>query len=70
MKTQNIKNTLINSDSDIINKKEVLDALYLDFVNIFLDLTKLLRKGEKTKLSSIDKQIEDISGNFSENRTN
>ena len=42
--TQNIKNTLY-SDGDLI-KKEILGALnlYLDFVNIFLDLIKLLGK--------------------------
>ena len=42
--TQNIKNTLYNNE-DLI-KKEILGALnlYLDFVNIFLDLIKLLGK--------------------------
>ena len=42
--TQNIKNTLY-SDGDLV-KKEILGALnlYLDFVNIFLDLIKLLGK--------------------------
>ena len=42
--TQNIKNTLY-SDGDLI-KKEILGALnlYLDFVNIFLDLIKLFGK--------------------------
>jgi hypothetical protein len=42
--TQNIKNTL-HDDGDLI-KKEILGALnlYLDFVNIFLDLIKLLGK--------------------------
>ncbi len=43
--TQNIKNTLMYSDGDLI-KKEILGALnlYLDFVNLFLDLIKLLGK--------------------------
>ena len=43
--TQNIKNTLMYDDGDLI-KKEILGALnlYLDFVNIFLDLIKLLGK--------------------------
>ena len=42
--TQNIKNTLYG-DGDFI-KKEILGALnlYLDFVNLFLDLIKLLGK--------------------------
>ena len=42
--TQNIKNTIYD-DGDLI-KKEILGALnlYLDFVNIFLDLIKLLGK--------------------------
>jgi len=42
--TQNIKNTLFG-EGDII-KKEILGALnlYLDFVNLFLDLIKLLGK--------------------------
>ena len=42
--TQKVKNTLYD-DGDII-KKEILGALnlYLDFVNIFLDLIKLLGK--------------------------
>jgi FtsH-binding integral membrane protein len=42
--TQNIKNTLYD-DGDL-TKKEVLGALnlYLDFVNLFLDLIKLLGK--------------------------
>ena len=42
--TQNIKNTLY-SDGDLI-KKEIIGALnlYLDFVNIFLDLIKLFGK--------------------------
>ena len=42
--TQNIKNTLYD-DGDLI-KKEILGALnlYLDFVNLFLDLIKLLGK--------------------------
>ncbi|MGO8806973.1 MAG: Bax inhibitor-1 family protein [Candidatus Bathyarchaeia archaeon] len=43
--TQNIKNTFYDFEGDII-KKEILGALnlYLDFVNIFLDLIKLLGK--------------------------
>jgi FtsH-binding integral membrane protein len=43
--TQNIKRTLIGSDEDI-KKKEILGALnlYLDFVNLFLDLMDLLGK--------------------------
>jgi len=43
--TQNIKNTLMYDDGDLI-KKEILGALnlYLDFVNLFLDLIKLLGK--------------------------
>jgi len=43
--TQKIKNTLMYDDEDLI-KKEILGALnlYLDFVNIFLDLIKLLGK--------------------------
>lgn len=42
--TQNIKNTIYD-DGDLI-KKEIVGALnlYLDFVNIFLDLIKLLGK--------------------------
>ncbi len=42
--TQNIKNTIYD-DGDLI-KKEILGALnlYLDFVNLFLDLIKLLGK--------------------------
>ena len=42
--TQKVKNTLYD-DGDII-KKEILGALnlYLDFVNIFMDLIKLLGK--------------------------
>ena len=42
--TQKIKNTLYG-DGDVL-KKEILGALslYLDFVNIFLDLIKLLGK--------------------------
>jgi FtsH-binding integral membrane protein len=43
--TQNIKNTLMYDDGDLI-KKEILGALnlYLDLVNLFLDLIKLLGK--------------------------
>jgi len=43
--TQNIKNTLMDNDEDLV-KKEILGALnlYLDFVNLFLDLIKLLGK--------------------------
>ena len=43
--TQKIKNTLMNSDGDLI-KKEMLGALnlYLDFVNLFLDLLDLFGK--------------------------
>jgi FtsH-binding integral membrane protein len=43
--TQNIKNTLMDNDEDII-KKEILGALnlYLDFANLFLDLIRLLGK--------------------------
>ena len=43
--TQNIKNTLMYGDGDLI-KKEILGALnlYLDFVNLFLDLIDLLGK--------------------------
>jgi len=43
--TQKVKNTLMYSDGDLI-KKEILGALnlYLDFVNLFLDLLDLLGK--------------------------
>ncbi len=43
--TQKIKSTLMDHDEDLI-KKEILGALnlYLDFVNLFLDLIKLLGK--------------------------
>ena len=43
--TQKVKNTLMYGDGDLI-KKEILGALnlYLDFVNLFLDLIKLLGK--------------------------
>ena len=43
--TQNIKNTLMYGDGDLI-KKEILGALnlYLDFVNLFLDLLDLFGK--------------------------
>ena len=41
--TQHIKNTLMYDDEDL-NKKEILGALnlYLDFVNLFLNLLDLL----------------------------
>ncbi len=43
--TQNVKNTLMYGDGDLI-KKEILGALnlYLDFVNLFLDLLNLFGK--------------------------
>jgi FtsH-binding integral membrane protein len=43
--TQNVKRTLMDTDEDLI-KKEILGALnlYLDFVNLFLDLIRLLGK--------------------------
>jgi FtsH-binding integral membrane protein len=43
--TQKIKSTFMDNDEDLI-KKEILGALnlYLDFVNIFLDLIRLLGK--------------------------
>jgi hypothetical protein len=46
--TQHLKNTLMYDDADL-NKQEILGALnlYLDFVNLFLDLLDLLGENRK-----------------------